>query len=145
MFNQRTTRHRSQINSDSDFCLFEDDIFDFPAMDDIVLRMLETFDTNTKGSQLTHTTELQLTKREADEGVCFPFNVPILQTCPICGGRGEVWTEDCGVCAGSGGGILSHRLELDVPPGVRNGSCLTFLVAPPFADKTSVKVKIEIS
>jgi len=145
MFNQRTTRHKPQINSDSDVHLFEDDIFDFPSMSYIVVRMLSTFDTNPEDSKLTHTTELKLTPREAEEGVCFPFSCSVLQTCPVCGGRGEVWTEDCGVCAGSGGGILPHRLELDVPPGVRNGSCLTFFVEPPFADKTKVEVKIEIS
>ncbi|MGH8162190.1 MAG: molecular chaperone DnaJ [Gammaproteobacteria bacterium] len=46
------------------------------------------------------------------------------QTCPDCGGRGEVIGEPCPVCRGSGRERHSSRLRIRIPPGVENGSAI---------------------
>ena len=94
--------------------------------------------------QTTHTTEVNLTPKEADEGTRVPVALPVHLTCPVCGGRGEVWNEVCGVCTGTGGGLLSHNLNVRVPPGVHHGTRLRFCVSPPFAPETHVEVRITI-
>ena len=92
----------------------------------------------------THTTHVELTPKEALKGVRIPFDLPVRSTCPMCGGRGEIWTEPCGVCGGTGAGRLSHQFHLRVPPGVRHGMCLRFSVTPPFSAKAHVELRIAI-
>jgi len=89
-------------------------------------------------------TEVRLTRRQATHGVKVPLDVSLSHTCPICGGRGEVWLDPCGACAGTGAGLLPHQLQLVVPPGVRDGTCLRFDVAPPYAAATLVQVRISV-
>ena len=38
--------------------------------------------------------------------------------------------------------MLPHQLQLVVPPGVRDGTCLRFEVTPPYAPATWVEVRI---
>jgi len=73
-----------------------------------------------------------------------PFDVSLHHTCPVCGGRGEVWLDRCGACDGSGAGLLPHQLQLVVPPGVRDGTCLRFDVTPSYAPATRVEVRISV-
>ena len=122
---------------------FSDEVdVDFPAVSSLVDRMRETFFGPTPGHPLS--AEVRLTPRQADAGVKVPLNVSLRHTCPVCGGRGEVWFDPCGACAGSGAGLLPHQLQLVVPPGVRDGACLRFDVTPPYAAPTCVQVRISI-
>jgi hypothetical protein len=89
-------------------------------------------------------TEVQLTPRQAETGLNVPIDVSLAHTCPVCGGRGEVWLESCGACAGSGAGLLPHQLQLVVPPGVRHGTRLHFDVTRPYAPVTRVHVRISV-
>ena len=124
---------------------------DFPAMDSIIQRMRESFFGSsdnpggwTDETQSTHTVEIELTARQADKGIRVPLNLPIRHTCPMCSGRGELWNKPCGVCDSTGGGLLSHRLQLKVPPGVRHGTRLSFSVNPSYAAETHIEVRIII-
>ena len=120
---------------------------DFPSMATmarIVPRMRAAFFSTEAEVGETHTTHVELTPREALEGIRIPFDFPARPICPMCGGRGEIWTEPCGVCAGTGAGCLSHQLHLPVPPGVRDGVCLRFSVTPPFSAEAHVELRIAI-
>jgi molecular chaperone DnaJ len=44
------------------------------------------------------------------------------QTCPGCGGRGEIITDPCAGCRGSGRIEISRALEVEIPPGVDTGN-----------------------
>lgn len=44
-----------------------------------------------------------------------------VQTCPACGGRGEVMPERCPTCAGEGRSPKKRTLEVDIPAGVEDG------------------------
>jgi len=127
--------------------LDEDVARDFPsmgAMARIVPRMCAAFFGSKAEVGNIHATHVTLTPKEALAGVRIPFHLPIRPICPMCGGRGEIWTEPCGVCAGTGAGQLSHQLHLPVPAGVRHGMCLRFSVMPPFSEEAHVELHIAI-
>ena len=133
------------VRTHRDDWMSDEVVVDFPSMVGVAARMRAAFfGADADESHAMHTAEVSLTAREADEGVHVPFDLPVRHTCPVCGGRGELWTETCGVCSGTGAGVLSHHLQIRVPPGVRHGSRLRFSVTPPFAAETHVEVRIAI-
>ena len=122
---------------------FADEVdVDFPSIASLVDRMRESFFGQAARQPLS--AEVRLTPKQADAGVKVPLDVSLRHTCPVCGGRGEVWLDRCGVCDGSGGGLLPHQLQLLVPPGVRDGTCLRFDVTPSYAPATCVEVRISV-
>lgn len=121
---------------------FADEVdIDFPSVSALVDRMRSSF---FGPSPDPVAAEVRLTPRQATNGVRVPVDVSLPHTCPICGGRGEIWLDPCGACAGSGAGLLPHQLQLVVPPGVRDGTCLWFDVAPAYAAPRQVQVRISI-
>ena len=120
---------------------------DFPSMStmaQIVPRVYAAFFCGEGEIVDSHTSYVELTPKEALDGARIPFRLPVRPTCPMCGGRGEIWSDPCGVCAGTGAGRLSQQLHLPVPPGVRNGTCLRFSVTPPFSAEAHVELRIAI-
>ena len=127
--------------------LADDGALDFPSMAtmaNIVPRMRAAFFGGQVEVGAVHTTRVELTPQEAVEGVQVPLDLPVRPFCPMCGGRGEIWKEPCGLCAGTGSGQLSCGLRLSVPPGVRHGACLRFSVTPPFSAETQIELRIAI-
>lgn len=121
---------------------FADEIdVDFPSASRLVGRMRASFFGAADGPL---STEVCLTARQADTGLQVPIDVSLSHTCPVCGGRGEVWLESCGACSGSGAGLLPHQLHLVVPAGVRHGTRLRFDVTRPYAPVTRLHVRISI-
>jgi molecular chaperone DnaJ len=45
----------------------------------------------------------------------------IERTCPGCQGRGEIISDPCGTCSGSGRVVQERTLSVVIPPGVENG------------------------
>ena len=122
---------------------FVDEVdIDFPSVSSVVDRMRESFFGQAPAHPLS--TEVRLTPRQAVAGVQVPLDVSLRHTCPVCGGRGEVWPDPCSACDGSGAGLLPHQLRLVVPPGVRDGACLRFDVTPSYAPATCVEVRISV-
>jgi len=114
----------------------------FPAVSNLVSRMLTAFFGVVSERPLL--VEVHLTRRQADVGARVPLDVSLPHTCPVCGGRGEVWPDPCGACSGSGTGLLPHHFQLVVPPGVRHGTCLRFDVTPPYSSTTRVQARVFI-
>ena len=122
---------------------FADEVdIDFPSVSSLVDRMRASFFGTV--AECPVSAEVRLTPRQADAGVLAPLDLSLRHTCPVCGGRGEVWLNSCGACAGSGAGLLPHQFQLVVPPGVRHGTYLRFDVTPPYAPATRVQVRISI-
>ncbi len=46
------------------------------------------------------------------------------QTCSVCGGRGQVITDLCTECRGNGVVRVSRKIDVTIPAGVDNTSCL---------------------
>ena len=53
--------------------------------------------------------------RQARRGMIVPLELPIRGLCRGCGGRGEVWTEPCAACSGSGHSLVRHPIRVSVP------------------------------
>lgn len=122
---------------------FADEVdINFPSVSSVVDRMRESFFGPAPAYPLS--ADVRLTPKQADAGVKVPLDVSLRHTCPVCGGRGEVWLDPCGACDGSGAGLLPHQLQLVVPPGVRDGACLRFDVTPSYAPVTCVEVRISV-
>lgn len=122
---------------------FADEIaIDFPSVSSVLDRMRDAF----FGAEAVATlsAELVLTPREAFDGVTLPLDVALRRTCPLCGGRGEVWADGCGACAGLGEVSAAHPLRVTIPAGVREGAHFHFSVTAPGAPPTSVAVHISI-
>jgi len=63
-----------------------------------------------------------VTLEEAYHGTSRMLNLETGQPCPTCGGTGEIQNALCSVCRGSGIAAKIRRLEVKIPPGVRDGS-----------------------
>lgn len=89
--------------------------------------------------------EVSLSKYEAWKGHVVPIDVPVRATCPRCGGRGEVWTEPCASCAGTGESLHRHAVNVTVPRGVADGARLRIRVVTPEALSVRVEVRIAVT
>ena len=124
---------------------FSDEVVvDFPSMDAVVDRIREQFVGLDDGAA-SHSAEILLTPRDAFRGVRVPLQVPIRRTCQGCGGRGEVWTDRCPDCSGSGDALGHYEVQLSVPAGVRHGTQFRFCVTPRSARPTLVEITIAIA
>jgi hypothetical protein len=122
---------------------FADEIVDFPSVDDLVSRARHAF-LGEDGSDPTLTTEVSLSTREATRGTVLPLDVPVRAACGRCGGRGEVWTEMCPACYGSGDQFTRHAIRVAVPAGIADGARLRFRVRAPQAEPVRVEVRVAI-
>ncbi len=123
---------------------FDDEVaIDFPSLRMVVERMREAFagaGADTDPRQLS--AELHLSAREAFHGVTVPVDVPIRKWCVPCGGRGEIWSEPCASCDGTGEALARHPVRLVVPPRVQNGDRFSLSLSAPSAPPTRVEVRV---
>jgi hypothetical protein len=124
---------------------FSDEVaIDFPALGDKVARMRHAFvESDTAIDWLR--AEIQLSRHQAGAGAAVPLELPVRSTCRHCGGRGEVWGEACGPCAGSGHAFRQQTLTVSVPAGVSDGARFTFSVSPPHGPRTRVEVRVAVT
>ena len=67
-------------------------------------------------------TPVEVTLEEAYRGARRTFELQREEPCATCGGAGIQGREACGVCGGRGVVPRHHRIEVRIPPGVRDGS-----------------------
>jgi hypothetical protein len=126
---------------------FEDEIaIDFPSLHAAVERMRACFVTTADWDHRRQlSTELHLSPRDAFHGVTVPLDVPIRRMCVPCGGRGEIWSDPCDACDGSGEALGRHPVRLVVPPRVQDGDRFALSVSAPSAPPTHVEVRVVLS
>ena len=65
---------------------------------------------------------VEVTLDEAYHGTARVLQMEREEPCPTCGGQGQVAGALCHVCRGDGAIVRPRRLEVKIPPGVREGS-----------------------
>lgn len=73
-----------------------------------------------RGQDMESTIEVSL--EEAYHGSTRLIQLQAVEPCATCGGTGSVGNRICTVCNGAGGKMSPRRLEVKIPPGVREGS-----------------------
>jgi hypothetical protein len=128
----------SQLTHD---CFADEIAIDFPSVGNVVDRMRDAF----LGESLDEVlrAEVSLSQREAFDGHVASLKVPVRITCPNCGGRGETWTEPCGLCRGTGDSVFHQALRVTVPPRVADGACVRFRLKTP--DAASIRVELRVA
>jgi len=127
---------------------FDDEVaIDFPSLHAAVERMRACFvAASTEGDRSRRLlAELHLSPWEAFSGVTVPLDVPVRKFCGACGGRGEIWSDPCATCEGSGEAIGRHPVRLVVPPRVQDGDRFGLSVSAPSAPPTHVEVRVVLS
>lgn len=135
-------RH-ARVSRDSHADWLADEVaIDFPSVSGLLDRMRHAFFGGSVLGDLS--AEIVLTPLEASAGTVVPLGIPVWQTCPDCGGRGETWEEWCHLCAGRGDIRGLHRVELRLPAGVREGAEFRFAIMPTGAAHTIIDIRISI-
>ena len=124
-------------------CFADEVVVDFPSVAPAVDRVRSAF-LGCERAEAHHAT-IQLSGREALDGVTRPLAVPVRCTCTGCGGRGESWTERCLRCSGTGIELLEHQLQVTLPPGVSDGACFHFTVTPRHHPSTPIELHVHVS
>jgi len=65
---------------------------------------------------------IEVTLEEAYHGSTRLMQLQTEEPCTACGGTGRVGNRICTMCNGAGGKAVLRRLEVKIPPGVRDGS-----------------------
>jgi hypothetical protein len=123
-------------------CFADEIAIDFPAVGPVVERMRDAFLGEAAENKVLRA-DVSLSPREAVHGLVVPVEVPVRATCPHCGGRGETWTEPCGLCDGSGAANMCYPVRVTVPPGVADGARFRFRLTSP--DTRVVRVELRIA
>jgi hypothetical protein len=124
-------------------CFADDIAIDFPSVDHAIEKLRDSFLGERSAGTLT--TEVLVSKREATFGTVVSLDVPMRNTCHPCGGRGEVWTDPCPECHGTGDRLVHHPLRIAVPPGVADGARFRFRINSPGAIPVRVEVRVAIA
>lgn len=66
--------------------------------------------------------QLELSLEEAHRGSRRTLQMQATETCPTCGGTGQVGDKLCQTCGGSGQVLKPKTIEVNIPAGVRDGS-----------------------
>jgi hypothetical protein len=124
-------------------CFADEIAIDFPSVGRVVERIRDAFLGEDVDGDLLRA-EVLLSQREAQDGLVVSLQVPLRVTCPHCGGRGETWTEPCGLCRGTGQSLVQHPVRVTVPPRVADGARFRFRVTSPEASSVRVEVRVAI-
>ena len=123
-------------------CFADEIAIDFPSVGNVVDRMRTAFLGEHVDADILRA-EVSLSQREAFTGHVVSLKVPVRITCPNCGGRGETWTEPCGLCLSTGESLFHQALRVSVPPRVADGACVRFRLKSP--DAVSIRVELRVA
>jgi hypothetical protein len=124
-------------------CFADEVVIDFPSVAPAIEKMRHAFVESGPGTALS--ARVDLSRREAAEGVLLSLDVPVRITCRTCGGRGETWSEPCARCEASGVELFTHQVHVSVPAGVADGARFRFSVAARHDPPTRVELHVGVS
>lgn len=95
-----------------------------PSFEELFDRLWRNFATmdRPKAERLESlTVEMVLGAEEARFGGRVRLEIPARAACPACGGRGGVWPHQCWRCQGRGALTAQYPVQIEYPPGTRDG------------------------
>ena len=129
----------------SNDCFADEIAIDFPSVEPAVERMRDAFLGERPATTMCCGARCWCRPARRGTGSSVPVDVPIRGLCRHCGGRGEIWTEPCGDCRGTGASLVHHAVRVTLPPGVADGARFRFRVSSPGADSVRVEVRVAIT
>jgi hypothetical protein len=96
----------------------------YPSPDEIADNLRNAFylGAHRKGDRFrTLTMEVVLTPDQANRGGSIQILLPLEATCPTCEGAGNTGIWECWKCHGSGAVLQEIPLDVEYPPGIRDG------------------------
>ena len=115
-------------------------VVDFPSLAPAVDRIRHAFEAEHATSRAPAL--IRLSTGEARGGATASLEVPVSTTCRVCGGRGGTWVERCTCCGGHGTEMRSHRVQVRVPAGVRDGARFHFSLTPEHDAPTRIELRV---
>lgn len=98
-----------------------------PSFDELFERLWSNFENwpRPKAARIENLAlEAVLNPEEAIQGGKIRLRIPGLATCPACGGYGATGPYECWRCQGNGAIAANFPLEIQFPPGVRDGHAI---------------------
>lgn len=92
----------------------------------------------------TFVAEVSISPDEARRGADVPLMLPVRRLCPTCGGRGEVWLDACGECAGAGDLVSARQVRVTLPPGTEDGAQFRFALPANGGPVTSIEIRVAV-
>jgi len=123
-------------------CFADEVVIDFPSVAPAIEKMRHAF-VESEGCTALRA-QINLSPRQAVDGVKLPLDVPVRTTCRTCGGRGETWSEPCARCSASGMELLTHQVHVSLPAGVSDGARFRFSVATRHDPPTRVELHVAV-
>jgi hypothetical protein len=142
-FGGMLTTAPDDARQDETNCFADEVVIDFPSVAPALDRIRRAFLADEQAVSVH--AAIQLSSRDAIEGVIVPLSVGVRRTCHECGGRGESWLAACRRCDGSGHEIVPHQLQVTVPAGVVDGTNVYFTVSPPHHPPTRIELRIAVA
>ncbi len=88
--------------------------------------------------------DITLSSRDARRSARVPLCLQVPAVCEGCGGRGEVWDEPCGTCAGAGTARVARYVVVRVPANTVDGTTLRYRLALPYGPRVSLDVRLTV-
>lgn len=101
-----------------------DEVFGGGDLGGIFDSLFRSFGTRTRKPRRGRDVEqpIEVTLEEAYNGSARTIEIQSESTCHVCNGRGALENAPCYTCGGSGRVLRPQRLEVKIPPGVKDGS-----------------------
>lgn len=123
---------------------WEDDVaIDFPSAARVVDRIRASF-FGEAGPPHGVVAEVSISADEAHTGIDVPLTLPARCVCPSCGGRGEVWPDPCGRCAGLGELVTPRQVRVTLPAGTEDGAQFRFAMPGGADASTSIEIHVVV-
>ncbi len=89
--------------------------------------------------------EIVLSPEDAAAGGSLPLSIPVLASCPRCGGSGHEWLFPCGACDGRGVVEGERLVRFAIPAGTRPDATFEASLAEVGIDNLYLRLRVRVA